>query len=394
MSSMDIIKDDAQAQKPVMLMAVASFLTMMSMRVCDPLVPSIANQFSVSLSLSSASAYVFTLTYGFAQLITWKLASGRNIPKIVSRMTFVCFVLTLSCAFAPNVESLIVLRAMWGLAAAPIVPLSIAWVGNTFEYNNRRLPLAKLLFGTISGGILGASLGGAAASIPDLWRYLFVAMSAISLMLAYKMHISFQLETHQTPGVSTAKFKVTTLLKRMNNPLILLLTFLEGVFLFGAVGFLPTYLVLTYGLKPEVAGFMAAAFGVGGLIYALIARQVSVKLNENTIVTISCMIVSIGFVSLLFAHSMLVVVVPSLLLVGIGGYLLHSTFQIRASELIPTFRPLGISLFACVLFVGQSLGMAAASNLADHGILTPIFISASIALPLCGVAYRYVCSHK
>lgn len=394
MSSLEkAVGDDEAVQASVVLMAVASFLTMMSMRVCDPLVPAMAQQFSVSLSLSSASAYVFTLAYGFAQLLAWRLASGRNIQRVVCCMTFLCFVVTSLCALAPNIESLIVLRAVWGLAAAPIVPLSIAWVGNTFEYDKRRLPLAKLLFGTISGGILGASLGGAAASSPNLWRVLFMAMSATSLALSYKMHRSFRLEGHNSLGLPVARLQVTALLMQMNHPLILLLTFLEGVFLFGAVGFLPTYLVLTYGVEPGVAGFIAAAFGVGGLIYALIARQAAVKLSENAVVAISCMVVTIGFASLLLAQSVLVVVL-SLFFLGIGGYLMHSTFQIKASELIPALRPLGISLFACVLFVGQSAGMAAASRMADNGALTPIFISALIVLPLCGVAYRYVCFHK
>ena len=45
-----------------------------------------------------------------------------------------------------------------------------------------------------------------------------------------------------------------------------------------------------------------------------------------------------------------------MILMGVAFMMMHSTLQTRATELAPTARATGISLFAFSLFLGSSLG--------------------------------------
>jgi predicted MFS family arabinose efflux permease len=65
-----------------------------------------------------------------------------------------------------------------GAAAAGIIPLTMAWVGDNVPYEHRQETLARLLGATLSGMIAGQWLG---AWITDAlgWRYAFWGLVAV-----------------------------------------------------------------------------------------------------------------------------------------------------------------------------------------------------------------------
>ena len=53
-----------------------------------------------------------------------------------------------------------------GIAAAGVIPLAMAWIGDTVPYNQRQATLARLLTGTISGMMAGQLAGGCLLNRP------------------------------------------------------------------------------------------------------------------------------------------------------------------------------------------------------------------------------------
>ena len=74
--------------------------------------------------------------------------------------------------------------------------------------------------------------------------------------------------------------------------------------------------------------------------------------------------------------------VPACLLGGLAMYMLHNTLQTHATQMVPAARGTAVSLFACSLFLGQSLGVAGAAFIVDHASAVPVFAIAAVTLPL------------
>lgn len=67
-------------------------------------------------------------------------------------------------------------------------------------------------------------------------------------------------------------------------------------------------------------------------------------------------------------------------LAGFGFYCLHNTLQTNATQMAPSARGVAMSLFACVLFLGQSAGVLAGAWIADHHTDSLIFAAAGTGL--------------
>ncbi len=74
---------------------------------------------------------------------------------------------------------------------------------------------------------------------------------------------------------------------------------------------------------------------------------------------------------------------------GLGFYMMHSTFQTQATELAPQARGTAVSLFAFNLFIGQGIGAAAFGRVVDSLGYVPCFVVAGVAIALLSIWYVY-----
>jgi MFS family permease len=88
---------------------------------------------------------------------------------------------SLLCALAPSLATLTAARLLTGACCAAIIPLAIAFVGDTVAYELRQATLARLASGTLTGLIAGQVLGGVAADTVG-WRAAFGLLSAVFLV--------------------------------------------------------------------------------------------------------------------------------------------------------------------------------------------------------------------
>jgi predicted MFS family arabinose efflux permease len=143
---------------------------------------------------------------------------------------------------------------------------------------------------------------------------------------------------------------------------ILAIVFLEGATLFGAFAFVATHVHAQYGLSLTVAGGVALMFGIGGLSFAFSSRWLVRRLGEAGMagwgaVLLGTSILSVGLVDSPWLP------MASMLVAGLGFYMLHNTLQVQATQMAPERRGAAVSLFAFCYFVGQSVGVALAGFL-------------------------------
>jgi predicted MFS family arabinose efflux permease len=66
--------------------------------------------------------------------------------------------------------------------------------------------------------------------------------------------------------------------------------------------------------------------------------------------------------------------------------MMHNTLQTHATQMAPQARSMAVTLFACTLFFGQTLGVAAMARSLDAGWMSETFLFAALGVAaLCHV---------
>jgi predicted MFS family arabinose efflux permease len=138
---------------------------------------------------------------------------------------------------------------------------------------------------------------------------------------------------------------------------------------FSALAFMPLHLQTYHGISVSASGAMVTLYGVGGLIYSRTARQLLRRLGEPGLARLGGAIMLIGLAMALAPHWPWAL--PACALFGLGFYCLHGTLQANATQISEHQRAIAVSLYASLLFLGQSFGVALGAelvNAADGGL--------------------------
>ena len=168
--------------RPIVLLSAASFASVATMRVADPLLPQVAQEFGVSAGEASVIATAFALAYGFCQLVYGVLGDRFGKYRLVTLATLASALTVGSAAFAGSLGMLGAARLAAGATAAAIVPLSMAFIGDHVPYDRRQTALARFLTGTILGIVSGQVFGGVLGQMVG-WRAVFLLLGAVFLLI-------------------------------------------------------------------------------------------------------------------------------------------------------------------------------------------------------------------
>lgn len=394
----------ADERQHLKLLGLAGFASMASMRICDPMLVVLGQEFQVTTGDASAVVSVFAVVYGVLQLFYGPLGERFGKLRVVSLAVLACALFSAITALSMNLPMLVIMRGFMGAAAAGIIPLSMAWVGDQVPYERRQETLAKLMSATVLGMMSGLWFGGFAADTVG-WRGAFVVLAVMfgvaAVLLLRRLHQQAkreaQLQTQSVPLAAPglwAAFRLTgQLLGTPRVRWVLGVTAAEGALVFGALAFMPTHLHQQFGLSVVAAGSVMMVYGVGGLIYSQMARRWLAWLGERGLVRTGAALVAVGLLVLAWGSGVWLGML-SCLMTGLGFYMLHNTLQVQATQMAPAARGSAVTLFACSLFFGQSTGVLIMAQSVDMGWLAYAFTAAAVGVTGLGVlVYRLVGRH-
>jgi predicted MFS family arabinose efflux permease len=324
------------------------------------------------------------------QLVFGPLGDRWGKARLMCAALFGCAAGALARALAPSFGVLVATRVGWGMAAAGIIPLAMAWIGDAVPYEQRQATLARFLTGTLSGMMLGQLAGGLFAVSAAGWRGAFLMLSVGYIVVAVLMLA--RIRTSPPPVISSGRGGPGYLaqLRSVVQPpwarVVLASAVAEGAFLLGPMAYLPAYLHTRFGLSLTAASALMALAAVGGLAYAITARHIVRRFGERRMVLAGGWLMGAGFLAWLLLPFWQLAG-PIALLVGFGTYLYHNTLQTHATQMAPAVRGTSVALFAFCLFVGQAIGVSVAGYLFDHVGPTPLLLIPALALPLAGWAF-------
>lgn len=345
------------------VIGMLAFASMAATRICDPMLVELAQAFGVDLAQAARVVSWYAVAYGVFQLLYGPLGDRAGKLRVVAGAGIACAVLALLTALAPTYWTLVVARALMGAAAAGIIPLSMAWIGDQVPYEHRQEALARLLSTSVFGMMLGQWFGGFAAEMLD-WRIAFFVLSAAfllgALLLWLRARAFMAAPAAPAGGPQGAGQYIRTLVELLRIPRVrwvLAVTLAEGALVYGAFAFTPSLLVDKFGMSTSNAGATMILYGVGGLLYSRFARRWLSLLGERGLALTGGALIAAALVLLGWTDT------PWLgggacLIAGLGFYMHHNTLQTQATQMAPAWRGTAVTLFACILFLGQSLGVS------------------------------------
>lgn len=378
------------------LLALAGFASMASMRICDPMLVVLGDEFQVSAGDASAVVSAYAVVYGLSQLLYGPLGDRFGKLRVVSLAILACAVISGITALSTHLPMLVTMRGLMGAAAAGVIPLAMAWVGDRVPYDRRQETLAKLMSATVLGMMGGLWFGGFTADTLG-WRTAFGVLSvlfALAGVLLWRLLRAQPVTVSQDVPGFWASFRTTASLLAMPRVRgVLAVTAAEGALVFGAMAFMPTHLHQHHGLSVVAAGSVMMLYGLGGLLYSQMARRWLAWLGERGLAKTGSGLVAVGFLLLAWGTSagwgML-----ACLLAGLGFYMMHNTLQVQATQMAPVARGTAMTLFASALFFGQSTGVWLMAQTVDMGWLAAAFSAAALGVMVLGVVvHRLVGQH-
>lgn len=352
------------------------------MRACDTLLPTLANEFSVTLGQAARVIFVFAIAYGVFQLFFGPLGDRYGKLRVIGWGALACVIGNGMAFVAPDLDWLVTARFVSGACAAGIFPLAMAWIGDNVPYEGRQVALVRLVSAGVTGMLAGQWFSGMIAQWID-WRPVFALIALLFLIAGVWL---LRIARDHAPPPRAPRIGRPALLSILGIPqarLILIITTIEGALAFGAIAFIPSLLQRHYQVSLSMAGGIAAFYAVGGFLYTRVAGRLLRRIGEAGLARLGGILLCLGFVS--FAYAPFMAWTPiACTLAGFGFYSLHNTLQTKATQMAPTTRGAAMALFACVLFLGQSVGTLAAAWVADHWHDSLIFAVAGAGLLVLG----------
>ncbi|MCS7268985.1 MAG: MFS transporter [Geminicoccaceae bacterium] len=374
--------------RTVLLLAAAGFFAAGTTRVTDALLPDIAASFAVSVPQAAIAITAFTFAYGLFQLLYGPVGARLGPFRTVALMTALTASTTALSAAAPTLFWLAVARLVSGLTCAAIIPMSMAFIGETVPYDRRQPVLARFLTGHIGGLVAGQAAAGLLAELVS-WRTVFLVLGAGFAVVAAFLWRELSAGAVPERKSETSASPLLQYARVLRVPwarTVLVTVTLEGLFCFGAVAYIGAFLRETFELPYALVGLVLAAFGAGGLFYAFSVRWLLARLGEAGLAAAGGAVMAFAFAALALACTPWLSA-PATAACGLGYYMLHNTLQTNATQMAPFDRSAAIALFAFGLFVGQAIGAALfGSALAFWGYRGGFALSAA-ALLLVGLAF-------
>jgi predicted MFS family arabinose efflux permease len=365
-------------KRNVVLLALGAFVTGVSMRVAEPLLPRLAGEFSSSVTEVSAIITGFAFGYGIFQFVHGPLGDRYGRLRIAAAGCFLAAIASAACAGAQTVVQLMAFRVVAGMTGGGMVALGLAYIGDTVPLGERQATIGRFITGSLLGQAAGPFIGGALSGLIG-WRASFVAIAAsyaaVGLVLA-----PAGLRT-PPPGapIGNVLVRYAELLTRPQVRLVMTVEFIEALFFFGAFAYLGAYFKLRFALPDVVVGALLAGFGIGGLLFSATVQAITRRLTQPQLVTRGgvVMLLCLGAVA---AAPDWRIAAPIIIVLGYGFYMLHNTAQVRSTEMAPDARGAGIALAVMGWFLGQAAGVAMMGLVVERAGYVPM-----IALAGCGL---------
>lgn len=372
------MNSDPATRRLIALLALAVFSGALVTRLTDPLAAVLARDLHADTARTALLASAFALPFALIQPVLGPVGDVLGKRRVMTVAIGVLTLLLAACAAAPDLDTLMVLRALTGLAGGGLTPLALALIADSTTAADRQVALSRLVAFAIAGQVAGGSFSGLLEPFIG-WRGVMLAASAVAAAGFVSLVRDRTREARRRFDPASAVAGYAHILRMPAARLLYASVAIEGGLVFGSFPYFSLELHdRGIGATAE-AGFAVAAFGVGGLIYAAIAKQVLGRIGQDRMVLLGGLLCLMAYTGFALAPVAAVFIAAGLVL-GTGMFMIHNSIQTRVTELAPHLRGTAVSLHAFHFFLGQTAGPAVYGFMLRSAGATPAFLCGGACL--------------
>lgn len=365
---------------PLALLFILSFLVSVDVRILAPVLPSISDSFGSSPGTVGLAMTTYSFTYGLGQLFYGPLSDRSSRIAVVRAASIGFSVFTILSALTATTGQFIGARLLAGAFAGAVIPLTLVYIGDTIEYERRQIVLGRFSIITAFAMAFSASIGGTVAHFIS-WRFMLVGYGLLALI---PIGLMWRIKIPPPAGRPDASAGFGEILRDHRAQFVYIAVFLEGFMLWGGLTYLGAFATRQYSFDQFIVGLLIALFGIGIMIGGFLMDRIRRRLSENALAALGGLLMGASYLALIPKWPFIIFAI-SLFCMGIGYVSLHTTLQVRGTEISPAARGKAFSLFAFTLFSGIAAGSALFGRLVDAGRYETMFVIAGIGLIVIGL---------
>jgi predicted MFS family arabinose efflux permease len=375
--------------KIILLLGLLGFIVMADNWVVSPILPAISESLGIQVENAGILITAYMIPFGIFQILFGPLADRFGKKQIITFSIIFFTLATGLCAVAESLNGLSVYRAITGVFAASVMPISLALIGDLFPIEKRQMAIGTFMGIAFLGQGLSMITGGAISYFLN-WRGVFAVyaiLSFIPMILLFKNYKN--IPDTRNPDSQFVKPYIK-LLSDTKSLYTYILVFLEGLFIIGSFSYLGAYISKTYHYNYLTIGAIMTAFGFMSLVGGRLGGKLVPKTGPRLILTLGLVFAFVADLLLFFAGQTLGVLIFSIGLMGVGFIFTHSTLLTRATQFADKARGAAMSLVAFCFMGGGGIGTALGGKIAATYGFPNLFLVYGLMLFLTLAASFYL----
>jgi predicted MFS family arabinose efflux permease len=341
----------------ILVLGLAGFVVMADSWVVSPILPAIAHSLKIEPVRAGLLITAYMLPFGLFQLLFGPLADRYGKRQVITfSMTFFTIGTGL-CAFGLGLFDLALYRAITGVFAASVMPISYALIGDTVPIERRQQAIGTFLGIGFLGQGLSMALGGSIAYFVS-WRGVFGVYAGLSIISTALLFMAGQ-KTPSNKNLHNQFVRpfIQLLTDGRSFPVYLILV-AEGILIVGDFSYLGVYTDFLFHYNYLTIGLILMAFGIGAIVTGRLVGRIVPRIGRLRTLSLGFLIAVFSNFFLILATSQPVLLVIAVSLLGIGFMLIHSTLLTMATEFAQTARGTAMSLVTFCFMGGGGIGTA------------------------------------
>ena len=368
------------------IIAIANFAASLSARALDPVLPHVADEFSISITAAASFAAVFAFTFAVIQPVLGAAADMLGKVRLMIACLVVLGFANMLGAVAGSFPLLFATRILAGIGSGGVFPVALSLTSDLVGPEKRQVAIGRTLAGSMTGNLLGASFSGVIGDFLG-WRGVLAVLGLLVVAASVAVAAGFRGKAITHPPKTNLKMLRHGYRTIFANPnaLCYAAVFIEGCCVLGLFPYLASFLFDLGEKSLSIAGIVIAGFAVGGLLYTMTVSRFLPRLGVNGMMITGGALVGLQLAAIAFGPGWKIQV-TCLMLMGWGFYMIHGCLQVFASELSVEARATALALHSFFFFMGQTVGPIAYGFGIQHAGKTTTLLTAAVIITTLGFA--------
>ena len=375
-----------------MLLGLAVFVVGVDTYIVAAVLPAIADDLGESISNVGLIASAYALPVALLSPVFGPLSDrrGRRFALLLGLTIFT--VAAVVCAVAPNLQVLLLARAINGVGSAILLPAAFAAAGDLPDEAARGRALALLSSAFPLSNLLGLPVGALATTVGG-WRVPFALMVVLAILVIAGVAVSNRISTTRTSDRGYAE----TFGRVLRDRRALAVMSVSLVWFAGAIGmfiYVGEFFHETYGIPTSQAGLAYIVVGIVGIVAARSSGRVIERIGARRTVLVGISLFGVSVLVLPLTTVALPLSLAVLATWAFGTWFGIPGMQTIVAGLSNTARGTMLAFNGSALNLGGVIGPAVTGRIIETAGFVPAGLwSAFLALCAVIIAWRVLPKH-